>query len=127
MRKNVASSWVRVQKAAVCLLLLGALAIGGCASRSGPIAFERRSYGEGLGLDACRVSVALSVDEVLRLGEAGDFGGDLEQDPEWATFSADLREGDELRLVTCSDYGAYFFASIRGGDVAARYQIMVLD
>lgn len=82
MMKNVESSCVGARKAAVCLLLLGALAMGGCASSPALIAFERRSYGECLGLDACRVSVALSVDEVLRLGEAGDFGGDLEQDPE---------------------------------------------
>lgn len=127
MMKNVESSCVGVRKAAACLLLLGALAMGGCASSPGLIAFERRSYGEGLGLDACRVSVALSVDEVLRLGEAGHFGGDLEQDPEWAKFSADLREGDELRFIRCGDYGPYFFASVRDGGVAARYQIMVLD
>lgn len=127
MKKNVASSCAGARKAAVCLLLLGTLAIGACASRSGLIAYERRSYGEGLGLDACRVSVALSVDEVLRLGEAGDFGGDLEQDPEWAKFSASLRENDELRFVRCGDYGPYFFASVRDGGVAARYQIMVLD
>ena len=127
MKKNVESSCVGARKAAACLLLLGALAIGGCASRSGLIAFERRSYGEGLGLDACRVSVALSVDEVLRLSDGGGTFGHLEEDPEWSKFSASLRENDELRLVSCGNYGPYFFAIVRDGGVAARYQIMVLD
>lgn len=87
--------------------------------------YEPASFAETFSLHGCLLSVPLSPDEVL---EASKRSGNPnpEANEEWINMAANLRDGDEIRLVNCGSGGAYY-ALIRESRIMFKFYPMILD
>ncbi|MGH8039893.1 MAG: hypothetical protein ACRES5_21135 [Pseudomonas sp.] len=104
-----------------------ALLIMGCATTTGPVRLEDRSFANKLGLKNCKVSIPLSPSEAIEVGRKWETYPTPEKDPDWIKMLSMQQPGDELRLISCSEGNPYFYALIRNGAVIHRHLLPVLD
>lgn len=112
-----------------CVVIVGAVAllVMGCATTAGPVKLEDRSFADKLGLQNCEVSIPLSPSEAIEIGRKWEIYPDPEKDPDWIKMLSMQQQGDELRLISCSEGNPYFHALIRNGAVIYRHLLPVLD
>lgn len=101
--------------------------ISSCASSPDLIAMEPRSFGSRLGFADCRVSVDLTREEIIEIGNRWEVYPNPEGDPEWVKMISLQRPGDELRLIRREKVGSYFYALIRNNEIIFRYHPLILD
>lgn len=99
----------------------------GCATTTGPVRLEERSFADKLGLQNCEVSIPLSSSEAIEIGRKWEIYPNPEKDPEWIEMLSMQQQGDELRLISCSEGNPYFYALIRNGALIHRHLLPVLD
>jgi len=100
---------------------------GGCANSGANLKMEPHSFAKRLGEPHCRVSIPLTQTEVL--GEARRWGDpNPEARPEWVTIVAEIRPGDQLRMVDCvRSKHNFYFAHFRGDVIVTRMYTAILD
>ncbi|WP_312317058.1 hypothetical protein [Stenotrophomonas sp.] len=103
------------------------LLVGGCTASRDQAKLESRSFGKKVGLPGCRITVALSVDEIMEIARKWVVYPKSENDPEWVEMNSLRHPGDELRLVSCDVGDPYFYALIRDDKVVFKYHIPLMD
>lgn len=101
--------------------------VAGCLASLDPVKMESRSFGKKVGLPGCRVTVALSVEEIMEISRKWRLYPESESDPKWIEMNSLRQPGDELRLVSCDVGDPYFYALIRDNKVIFRYHIPLMD
>jgi len=99
----------------------------GCASSDANVRMEPQSVAKRLGEPHCKASIPLSQDEVLT--EARRWGDPNPQiRPEWVKIVADMRPGDQLRMIDCvRAKHNFYFAHIRNYSILAKMYTAILD
>ena len=107
--------------------LAATILASGCANSDAKLKMEPHSVAARLGEPQCRVSVPLTQAEALGLARSwGD--PNPEARPEWAKIVAELRPGDQLRMVDCvRAKHNFYFAHIRGDAIITKMYTMILD
>lgn len=114
----------------VFLPIMTLLYLAGCASSPLRYTFERASFAKRMGLPGCWISIPLSPSEVIEDSKR-DGNPNPENNGEWIKIAADLQEGDELRLVTCSGTKGYggtaYYGLFRNNAIILKFYPMILD
>jgi hypothetical protein len=111
----------------ITVAVAGLVLVAGCATSDATIKMEPHSVAKRLGVPHCQVSIPLSQTEVLE--EARRWGDPIgEFRPEWAKIVAELKPGDQLRMIDCVrvDHN-FYFAHIRNDTILTKMYTMILD
>lgn len=122
---SVHSSIPRVWTTVAALAAMAGVA--GCANSHGRLKLEPAAVARQLGVPRCRASVPLTQEEVL--GDARRWGDPHpESRPEWLKIIAEIRPGDQLRMIDCiRTHHNFYYAHIRNGAIVTEMYTIILD
>ncbi len=104
--------------------------VAGCVSAPSGLKFEPSSLADKMGLHGCAVSIPLSSDKVIN--DSKRSGNPRpEDDGEWIKIAAELRDGDQLRLINCAGVkgigDVVYYALVRNNAVILKFHPMIFD